>query len=401
MLSASSIVSPKTTRDEVVGEVGAERAAGRGRRDEVEAAADAARRADVEARLGLVASEYELPLLPPHRSEAARRRARAGRRRSSRRVSLRAAAADPPTRLSFPAVSETAATDQRLEQYARLAVQVGLNLQPGQTLVRQRAGRARAARARDRAGGVRGRRVASSTSSTPTSTCAAPTSSTPPTTSSASRRRGSSSGCDELGAIGRRAARDHRQPGARALRRPRRRARRPGADARGRRGQRSRLTDGALQLVDRRVPERGLGRDRLRRARRRAALGGGRDGGSPRRARSGRGVARAHRPAPGARRGAERAPVRPPPLPRPRHRPDDRPASRSRLAGGARRVARHRARREHADRGGLHDPGRAPRRRHRALDAAAADPGQHRARPRGALRGRPRRRGARRVGRGR
>ena len=37
---------------------------------------------------------------------------------------------------------------------------------------------------------------------------------------------------------------------------------------------------------------------------------------------------------------------------------------------------RHQARREHADRGGLHDAGRTPRRGHGALDAAAADPGQ-------------------------
>ena len=87
-----------------------------------------------------------------------------------------------------------------------------------------------------------------------------------------------------------------------------------------------------------------------------------------------------------ARRVAQRAPVRSPSLPRARHRPDDRAASRRRLAGGARRVARHQARREHADRRGVHDARRASRRGHRALDAAAADPGQHRARPRGALR---------------
>ena len=126
---------------------------------------------------------------------------------------------------------------------------------------------------------------------------------------------------------------------------------------------------------------------------------GGRPGGSPRRARSGRGLARTHRPAPSARSGAERAPVRPPPLPRSGHRPDDRTARGVGLASGARRVRRHQARREHADRGGLHDPGRETRRRSRALDTAAADPGEHRAGPRGAVRGRPRRRGACRVGR--
>ena len=124
---------------------------------------------------------------------------------------------------------------------------------------------------------------------------------------------------------------------------------------------------------------------------------GGRPRGAARRARSGRRLARAHRRGSQQRAAvAERAALRPPALPRARHRPDDRPASRVRVAGGARRVARHRARREHADRGGLHDAGRAPHRGHRPLDAAAADPGQHRARPRGALRGRPRGRGARR-----
>ena len=88
----------------------------------------------------------------------------------------------------------------------------------------------------------------------------------------------------------------------------------------------------------------------------------------------------------------ERA-LRPPALPRAGHRPDDRPPSRLGVAGGARRIERHQARREHADRGGLHDTRLASHRGHRPLDAAAADPGQHRARPRGALRGRPRRRG--------
>ena len=124
-------------------------------------------------------------------------------------------------------------------------------------------------------------------------------------------------------------------------------------------------------------------------------------GGTPRRARSGR------RPgastSTGSRPRAEvlnDAPLRPAALPRARHRPDDRPARGVGLAGGARRVARHQARREHADRGGLHHPRRAPRRGHGALDLAAPDPGQHRPRARGAIRGRPRRRGARRVGRG-
>ena len=95
---------------------------------------------------------------------------------------------------------------QRLERYARLAVQVGLNLQPGQTLGDQRADRARAARARDRARGVCGRRALRRRpllrpARAPRAHRAAPT-----TTSSATRRRGSSSGSTQLGEQRRRAA---------------------------------------------------------------------------------------------------------------------------------------------------------------------------------------------------
>ena len=116
-----------------------------------------------------------------------------------------------------------------------------------------------------------------------------------------------------------------------------------------------RLTDGALQLVDRRLPERGLGADGLRRARRRAALGRGRDApcGSTSPTRSPPGASTSRR---SARRAAALNDRRFDALRYrgPGHRPDRRPASRLRLAGGARRVARDRARREHADRGGLH-----------------------------------------------
>src|SRR5262245_60927638 len=55
---------------------------------------------------------------------------RARRRRASRRVSVRIA---PVASVALSSRSVSAA-DQRLESYARLAVQVGLNLQPGQTL---------------------------------------------------------------------------------------------------------------------------------------------------------------------------------------------------------------------------------------------------------------------------
>ena len=56
------------------------------------------------------------------------------------------------------------------------------------------------------------------------------------------------------------------------------------------------------QLDDPRLSERGLGDLRLRRARRRAALGGGRRRDAPRRARPRRGLAHAHRQARRARR---------------------------------------------------------------------------------------------------
>ncbi len=56
-----------------------------------------------------------------------------------------------------------------------------------------------------------------------------------------------------------------------------------------------------------------------------------------------------------ARCGSERTPFCGAPLPRRRHRPDDRAAPRRRLAGGARQIERDRARREHADGRGLHD----------------------------------------------
>ena len=258
------------------------------------------------------------------------RRRAARRRREQRSCTLHGASVYGPRRrgpswLSFAAVPDA---DERLESYARLAVQVGLNLQPGQMLGDQRADRARAVRARDRA-----RRH------------------TPPARSYVDvlytdqhvrrahieqRRRGAAR---LLAAVARRAAararrdrrralRDHRQPRAGAVRRSRRRARRQGAHARGRRGV-AEADRRALQLDDRRLPERGLGADRFRRARRRAALGGGRH------RRSG-----STQPDPvaawrdhiarlqAARGGAERAPLRPPALPRARHRPDDRPASR-------------------------------------------------------------------------
>ena len=89
-------------------------------------------------------------------------------------------------------------------------------------------------------------------------------------------------------------------------------------------------------------PNAGWAEQGLRRARRRAALGGGRVLHPPRRARPGRRVARAHGEARGARRAAERAQVRRAALPRPGHRLHDRPARRTR-AGCRRSSAPRRA----------------------------------------------------------
>ena len=87
-----------------------------------------------------------------------------------------AAADRPEPRLSLDSTSVTTSQD-RLADYARLVVRVGLNLQPGQVLGVNALPRACAARARGRAGGLPRRRDSSSTSSTPTSTCGVPTSS--------------------------------------------------------------------------------------------------------------------------------------------------------------------------------------------------------------------------------
>ena len=164
-----------------------------------------------------------------------------------------------------------AAADERLREYARLAVHVGVNLQPGQLLGDQRARRARAARARGREGGVRvGRELRRRALHRP---ARAPR----PHRARGRGRAGLLAAVARQAARrprrdGRRAALDHRQPGARDLRRPRRRPRRPLAHARGGRGEPA-AQRRRLQLVDRRVPERGLGHGGLRRARRRAALG--------------------------------------------------------------------------------------------------------------------------------
>ena len=115
-----------------------------------------------------------------------------------------------------PAARRTRASpSRRREPPARAAARRSTGSSSTQPLVRA-AGR----------GGVRVGGVASSTCSTPTSTCAAPTSSTRPTTTLGWSPPWLVKRLDDLGRGRRRAALDHRQPGARALRRPRRRPRR-------------------------------------------------------------------------------------------------------------------------------------------------------------------------------
>ena len=83
--------------------------------------------------------------------------------------------------------------EERLERYARLAVEVGSNVGEGQVVWLIAPARACAARARNRPGRVRARRQLRRLSTTPTSTSGARGSSTPTRTASTGRRRGRSS----------------------------------------------------------------------------------------------------------------------------------------------------------------------------------------------------------------
>ena len=73
---------------------------------------------------------------PPQPAASSEDERDAARTIASRRVSVRVA---PVATQRTAIVPRRAAADERLERYARLAVQVGLNLQPGQTLGDQRA----------------------------------------------------------------------------------------------------------------------------------------------------------------------------------------------------------------------------------------------------------------------
>ena len=186
--------------------------------------------------------------------------------------------------------------EERLDRYARLAVEVGCNLQPGQLLRGRRAARSPGARARDRRGRLRSSGRSTSRSSTPIRTSGARASCTrredeldwsPPWTLTPDRR---------VREGARRVHRDHGRPRARALRRPR-----PGAGSR-RRGparvaERVLEGDGRRQhrLDDHRLPQRRLGGGGVRRAGRRAPVGGGCRRDAARRGRPGRRLAHAYR----------------------------------------------------------------------------------------------------------
>ncbi len=185
-------------------------------------------------------------------------------------------------------------------------------------------------------------------------------------------------------------------------RRPAGRAGRQGPDARARAREHPPDQRAPEQLDRGRRPERGLGGPDVRRARPRPALGARRVLRAPRRGRPDGGLARARRASRPPRPRAERARRRRAPLPRPGHRPDGRAAAPVALAGlRVEDRPGHPLRREHADRRGLHDARRPPHGGHRPVDAAPQPLRAHRARPRGAVRGRPHRGRARRRGRGR
>ena len=268
-----------------------------------------------------------------------------------------------------------APVDERLERYAELAVRVGANVEAGQTVFIGAIDRARAARPRPDARGVRRRRALRRRPL---------------------RRPARPPGDDRVRP--RRGARAH----ARVAEDPLTRTSAGNAliattgdpepdllaDLDGERVGRARMrelneiirglmVDRPHQLDRSRLPERRLGREGLRRARRRAALGGGRVLHAPRRARPGRRLARAHGEARGAGRAAERAQVRRAALPRPGHRLHGRaPAERPLDVGALPHRRRPRVRPEHADRGDLHDTRLPARRGDDHLDpAAGARPG--------------------------
>ena len=263
-----------------------------------------------------------------------------------------------------------------LAAYARLAVRVGVNLQPGQRLA-VNALLEHAPLVRAVAAEAYGAGRATSMFSTSTSTCAAHTSRASPDESLGWSPPWIVQRLDELGADGGGAPRDHREPRAGALRRPGRRA--------GSRGRGCASADRGLAAAHGRARSTGRSsRSRTRGGRRRSSAsptstGSGRRlrrpsaSTSPTPWRPGRTIS-LHSTSVRARSTARRFDSL-------RYRGPGTDltvglAPRRRLALGDRHLReRDRVRREHADRGGLHGSRRAARRRHRERHLPATAPG--------------------------
>ena len=180
------------------------------------------------------------------------------------------------------------ARERELEEYARLALRVGVNLEEGQDVTVHVLRRARAARPRDRAASPTPRGRAGSTRTTSTSTCAARGRSSRPTRRSAGRRRGCSSGSRRRPSAGPRSSNIVGEPDPDLF---------AGLDAERvaesvmpelRRALLDGLRPRRDAVDDRRVPDARLGGAGLRRARRRAPLGRDPRDRPPRRGRPGR-----------------------------------------------------------------------------------------------------------------
>ena len=160
---------------------------------------------------------------------------------------------------------------ERLESYARLAVQVGLNLQPGQILginaLIEHAPFARAIAREAYAAGARYVDVLYTDQHVRRAHIELAGPIAARLLAAVARRAPARTRRDRRSAL-----RDHRQPGARAVRRPRRRARRQGAHARGQRGV-AEADRRPLQLDDRRLSRTKAGRARSSASRTSSASG--------------------------------------------------------------------------------------------------------------------------------
>src|SRR6476659_613835 len=228
-------------------------------------------------QLRVFSREYSLPLPLPHEARSSTARTRTATSLTARQCTGEPGAVHP--RL---AIVSRRARGRRETREIRAAGRPGRSQPPaGADARHQRADRARTARARDRPPGLCGGRPLRRRPLLGSARAAG-----------AYRRRVgrparllaalARPASDVVRRARRRALRDHGQPGAGALRRSRRRARREGTDEGGRRGV-AQADRRAVQLDDRRLPERGLGADGVRRARRRAPVAGGGRRGAARR----------------------------------------------------------------------------------------------------------------------